>query len=199
MDKHPTKTYPTLGYCGLDCGLCPRHYTDGSSRCPGCCGPDFFTKHPSCPFITCCAKKKHLDVCAECNEFPCSKTEDSEAVYDSFLTHRKTLSNLSFIKEHDLEEFIEQQRKRIELLEIMLKHFDDGRSKSFYCIATTLLPITDLEASLNSAEQKLRTNNIGADEFKSKAEILKELLNNFADKEGLELKLRKKGKGTNRE
>src|SRR4030043_2461389 len=67
------KEYPTIGVCGLDCGLCPRYYTQGTSRCPGCGGPDFFNKHPSCSFITCCVKKKNLEVCAECSDFPCSK------------------------------------------------------------------------------------------------------------------------------
>jgi hypothetical protein len=27
-------THPTIGCCGIDCGLCPRYYTDGPSRCP---------------------------------------------------------------------------------------------------------------------------------------------------------------------
>jgi hypothetical protein len=40
----PVKIYPTIGACGLDCGLCTRYYTVGPSRCPGCCGPDSFTK-----------------------------------------------------------------------------------------------------------------------------------------------------------
>ena len=57
LRKYPIKKYPTIGVCGLDCGLCPRYYTIGPSRCPGCAGPDFFNKHPSCSFITCCVKK----------------------------------------------------------------------------------------------------------------------------------------------
>lgn len=39
-----TKKIYTLGCCGLDCGLCPRFYTEGSSRCPGCCGENFEKK-----------------------------------------------------------------------------------------------------------------------------------------------------------
>jgi hypothetical protein len=113
-----TNIYPIIGVCGLDCGLCPRYYTAGTSKCPGCCGPDFFNKHPSCSFITCCVKKKNLEACAECNEFPCSKfdfwKEDGEGVYDSFLTYKKVMPNLDFIKEHGIEEFIEQQKKRNE-------------------------------------------------------------------------------------
>ena len=195
MSEQPVKMYPTIGCCGLDCGLCPRYYTVGSSKCPGCCGPDFFNKHPSCSYITCCVKKKNLEVCAQCDEFPCSKFESwlvGGGEYDSFLTHKKAHPNLIFMGEHGLEKFIEQQRKRIRLLERMLTNFDDGRSKSFYCIAATLLPITDLETSLNEAEQKIKADKIRLDDFKTKSKILKEILNNFAVKEGIELKLRKK-------
>jgi len=195
MSEHPIKTYPTIGCCGLDCGLCPRYYTVGSSRCPGCCGPDFFNKHPSCSYITCCVKKKKLEVCAQCDEFPCSKFESwlvGGGECDSFLTHKKAHPNLNFIREHGIEKFIEQQRRRIRLLETMLKNFDDGRSKSFYCIAATLLPIKDLEMSLNETEQKIKADKIRLDDIKTKSKILKEFLNNLAAKEGIELKLRKK-------
>jgi len=26
--NRPVKTYPTIGACGLDCGLCPRYYKE---------------------------------------------------------------------------------------------------------------------------------------------------------------------------
>jgi hypothetical protein len=179
------KKYPTIGACGLDCGLCPRYYTQGPSRCPGCCGPDFFSKHPSCSFITCCVKKKNFEVCADCNEFPCPKFEfEGENSYDSFITHRKTVFNLNFIKENGIERFIEQQKKRIKLLEIMIKNFDDGRSKSFYCIASALLSIESLEKSLNNVEK--------SEDVKIRAKNLKKILDEMASKEGVELKLRKK-------
>jgi len=191
MSQQPIKAYPTLGCCGLDCGLCPRYYTVGSSRCPGCCGPDFFSKHPSCPFITCCVKKKNLEVCAECNEFPCSKLEGLDAC-DSFITHGKALHNLNFISEHGIEEFLKQHRKRIDLLETMLKHFDEGRSKSFYCIAAALLSITALEESLRDSERRMKADKIRLDDAKARARILREFLNDSAAREGTELKLRKK-------
>lgn len=198
MTEQQIKMYPTIGCCGLDCGLCPRYYTVGSSRCPGCCGPDFFNKHPSCSYITCCVKKKKLEVCAQCEEFPCIKFESwlvGGGEYDSFLTHKEAHHNLNFIRENGVEKFIEQQRTRIRLLERMLKNFDEGRSKSFYCIAATLLPISGLETSLKETEQKIKADKIRADDIKTKSKILKDFLNNFASKKGIELKLRKKGEG----
>lgn len=184
----PIKLYPTIGCCGIDCGMCPRYYTVGSSRCPGCCGSDFFNKHPSCPLITCCVKKKELEVCAQCSEFPCPKFEGGGS-RESFVTHKASISNLNLIKEHGIEEFARQQKKRIELLETMLNDFDDGRSKSFYCISAALLPIADLETSLNKTEQKMRTNSIRRDDIKARAGILREFLRELADERGIELRL----------
>ena len=197
MVEHPVKKYPTLGCCGLDCGLCPRYYTVGASRCPGCCGPDFFNKHPSCSYITCCVKKKGLEVCAQCDEFPCSKFAswlDKTMIEDSFLTHQKIEPNLYFIREQGLEKFLKQQKKRIALLERMLKDFDDGRSKSFYCIAATLLPVVELESLLGEAGRKLKADKIKDGDTVTKTIILRQLLNDFAAKGGVELKLRSKNR-----
>lgn len=185
MKKYPIKTYPTVGCCGIDCGLCPRYYTVGSSRCPGCCGPDFHSQHPSCPIVTCCVVKKDLEVCAQCDEFPCPRFEGWD-VSDSFVTHKKSISNLDFIKEQGIEEFMKWQKKRIALLETMLKHFDVGKSKGLYCISATLLPITDLEESLEKAAR----TEFG--DIKAKAKSLKTFLNDLAVREGIELRLRNK-------
>ena len=189
MKEQPVKRLPTIGCCGIDCGLCPRYHTAGSSRCPGCAGPDFFEKHPSCGHITCCVKKRKLEVCSLCDEFPCPKFE-SWADSDSFVTHQKTLSNLNSIRGEGFEEFIEQQRKRIGLLETMLKEFDDGRSKSFYCIATALLTMAALEESLHHAQGQIKQAKVKPVDIKTRAGILRGSLGDCAAKTGVELKLR---------
>jgi hypothetical protein len=188
----PKKTYPTIGCCGLDCGLCPRFYTVGHSRCPGCVGPNFFSKHPSCSFITCCVKKKNLEVCGQCPEFPCSKFKSDEEYEQwegssSYPPPKKIPQNLNFIKKHGIEKFIKQQRRRIKLLETMIKNFDDGRSRSFFCRAATLLDLTSLTISLDKATQKIKTDKIKQNDVKKKAQVLKEIINEIAFKEGVEL------------
>ncbi|MFC2042320.1 DUF3795 domain-containing protein [Chloroflexota bacterium] len=185
----PVNLHPTLGCCGLDCSLCPRYYTVSSSRCPGCYGLDFFSKHPSCPFITCCVKKKTLESCAQCGEFPCSRFKGSDR-RDSFVTKQKSLSNLNMVKEGGLERFINRQGQQIKLLEAMLTEFNEGRSKSFYCLATALLPITDMEVSLSKADQEIRNNSTRPEDVKTKANILRRFLNSYANERGIELKLR---------
>jgi len=179
------KKYPTIGVCGLDCGLCPRYYTIGTSKCPGCCGPDFFNKHPSCSFITCCVKKKNLEVCAECSDFPCSKFKSEEEYQQlkessSYPSNKKIIPNLNFIKEYGIEKFVEQQKKRIKLLETMIENFNDGKSRSFYCRATALIDLISLKDSLDKAIQKIRSDNIKPDNTKVKAKILRDILNEIA-------------------
>jgi hypothetical protein len=188
----PEKTYPTIACCGLDCGLCPRYYTMGTSRCPGCAGPNFSNKHPSCSFITCCVIKKNLEVCAQCPEFPCPKFK-TERQYQqmkessSYPPNRKILPNLNFIKKHGLKKFIQQQKKRIKLLETMLNNFNDGRSRSFFCRAAALLDLKNLKNSLDKAARKIKTDKIKQTDVKSKARIIREILNETASKQRIEL------------
>ncbi len=184
------KTYPTIGVCGLDCGLCPRYYTVGPSRCPGCAGPDFPNKHPSCSFITCCVKKKNLEVCAECPDFPCAKFKSEEEYRQvkessSYPTCKKIMPNLNFIKEHGIERFVEQQRRRIQLLERMIRDFDDGRSKSYYCRSAAMLDPAGLERSLDAAGRRIKADHVKPNDVKTKAKILRGILDEFASKEGM--------------
>ena len=189
--EYPVKKYPTVACCGLDCGLCPIYYTKGPSRCPGCCGSDFFNKHPSCSIITCCVKQHNFETCAECEEFPCSKIDKWDK-YDSFISHKVSLTNLTLIKEKDLEEFLSQQQKRIELLEKMLEDFNEGRSKSFYCITTALLSIEDLEKAVEDSIKQIKEERIAKIDLKTKSKILRENLTKLAKDRSIELKLTRK-------
>lgn len=185
------KKFATLGCCGLDCGLCPRYHAEGTSRCPGCGGDGFEDKHPSCSFITCCVKKKNLEVCAECDDFPCMKFDKETGETDSFITHRRVMLNQNFIREHGITVFIQQQNERMCVLKKMLQLYDDGRSKSLYCLATTLLTLKSLNEAIIRVEAKIKEKSIDQDDIKSKARTLKEILDRFAEAEKEELRLRK--------
>jgi len=190
------KTYPTIGVCGLDCGLCPRYYTRGISRCPGCGGLGFSDKHPSCSFITCCVKKKGLEVCGQCPEFPCSKFKSEEeyrqvALSSSYPPSRNVLSNLRFIKEKGIKEFARGQEKRIGLLETMIESYDDGRSRSFFCRAAALLDPKALKSSLDEAKKAIGTGGGGAVDTVDKTKILRGILAEAALREGIELTAKK--------
>lgn len=184
------KKYITIGACGLSCELCPRYYTVGTSRCPGC-GSEYRVS-VGCPIITCCVKGRGLETCAECTDFPCQKYTHvlRGEEFDSFLTHKKALPNLYFIKRHGLKAHAREIKKRARLLNQMLRKFNDGRSRSFYCVATTLLPIETLERSLKVAEKKVVEEGVGSRDLKGRAKILKEVINKAAQKKRIDLKLR---------
>jgi len=171
------KTYYTIGCCGIDCGLCPRFQTKSNSACPGCGGMDFKVKHPSCGFLTCCFIKRNLEACSLCQDFPCSRFNPEKEGYDSFVTHKKVFPNLEYIKTSGIDSFIKLQKTRIEILEDFLTHFDDGRSKSYFCLACALLPVEDLlkiqrsmKGQNNSSE--IRSNNkLLKDELQKAGEV----------------------------
>lgn len=170
------KVHSQIGCCGIDCVLCPRYYTEGSSRCPGCAGLDFHLKHPTCTFVTCCHKQRGLEVCAECPDFPCARFARETSDRDSFVTHRRVLPNQYAIQSGGLAKFLEQQQRRRAFLETALTRFNDGRSKNLYCLAAALLTPASLEDTLAKATDSAN---------------LKELLRKYAEEQGEELKLRK--------
>ncbi len=189
MSGGTVKEYPTVGVCGLDCGLCPRYYTAGPSRCPGCGGPDFHEKHPSCSFITCCVKKRGLEVCGECPEFPCAKFKSEEEyrklpLSPSYPPYRNVLSNLRCIQEEGIKKFAGLQARRIRLLETMIERYDDGRSKSFFCRAAALLEPTVLDGALEKAQALTGATS-------DRAEALRTILTEAALSSGIELKAKK--------
>src|SRR5271157_358611 len=187
------KLHPTIACCGLDCGLYPSYHIDGTSKCPGCFGPNFSLKHPSCGVMTCCAKKKDLEVCALCEDFPCAKIENRlDSPVDSILTYKNLRTNLTSIQQKGLAPFLDQQKQRIDLLETMLREFNDGRSKCQYCLAATLLPIEGLEQIIQEMDTEIAAISKDSKDKKIAARLLKDRLNALAAEAGIELKLRKK-------
>lgn len=185
MDQH--KTYSTIGCCGIDCGLCPMFHTDGASVCPGCGGRDFGKKHPSCGIVTCCVKKNNFETCADCSDFPCPKFKTEVAKRDSFVTHGRMFSNLDFIRSNGIENFMEQQQIRTGILSDFLKHCNDGRSKSFYCISCALLPVNKLQES-----HRYMTSLDDSSDIKEKCKRLKFFIRGIADELMICLKLNKR-------
>lgn len=177
----------TIGCCGIDCGLCPRFHTNGVSTCPGCCGTNFTNKHPSCGFVTCCVHKKGLETCAECGEFPCPRFDKEASGYDSFVTHRKVFPNLESIRSNGMDSFLDVQKIRMDLLSHLLKNFDDGRSKSFYCLTCALFPID----MINECRRYIDLIDDSID-TREKCRNLKAYLLQMALNRGIELKLNHK-------
>jgi hypothetical protein len=75
---------------------------------------------------------------------------------------------------------MEQQKKRIKWLEIMIKNYDDGRSRSFFCKAAIFLDLASLQSSINRADRKIQTEKIQQNDIKSKAKIIRAIINEMA-------------------
>ena len=191
MDKYPLRKYPIVGACGLNCGLCPRYHTEGTSKCPGCCGPHFWQKHPGCGFITCCVKQRNLETCAQCaDRTGCERVArllDSAKRQDSFLSYRPLAANFAFIQKNGIEEFARLENGRLKFLRHLIDNYDEGRSKSFYCTSCQLIQLDELKQSLADAEATITEDT----DIKEKAKIVRTSIGNLADSLQIDLKLRK--------
>jgi len=151
--KEYSRQYPQYALCGLNCGLCPRYHTAGPSRCPGCGGPDFNLKHPACGVISCSLRHGQVEFCMECPEYPCARfAKVSEG--DSFISYQHVLSDFAAAQSDGIETYIKQLDRKIEILNDLIDHWDDGRKKSFYCNAVNLLPLSDLENLMQEITKK---------------------------------------------
>ena len=68
----------------------------------------------------------------------------------------------------------------------MLKEFNEGRSKTYFCIAATVLEIEELKRAINQAKVKSKGLDV-----KTKSEILHSLIDEIAEKKNYNMKLRK--------
>lgn len=180
--------YPEIGICGLSCRLCPIYNTEAESRCLGCKSTTRMAV--GCPFITCVVKKKGIEFCWDCEESKtCEKWKkhrDAGKKIDSFKCYQKLEEDISFIQKNGISEFEKIQKNREHLLEEMLKDFNEGRSKSYYCIAATVLEVKELKEALTQANKE----SAGLD-IKGKSKILHSILDDIAVKKSYCLKLRK--------
>lgn len=142
MEPYARK-YPLFALCGLNCGLCPRFHTDGTSRCPGCGGEDFHLKHPACHVITCNRKHDSVEFCFQCGEYPC-KRYSSPSPVDSFITYRNVLADFEKAR-RNMGTYRKELDTKVTILRELLDNYNDGRRKNFYCLAVNLMPLPQLK------------------------------------------------------
>ncbi len=83
---------------------------------------------------------------------------------------------------------IRQKEQRLKLLYDLLRDYDDGRSKSFYCLSAALLPIDELKkaiAEIGDPEEK-------SNDRTQVAKRLKEAFLAIANRIDVELSYRRK-------
>jgi len=181
------RSFIESGVCGLSCRLCPAYNMETKSKCEGC--KSEYRMSAACPFHN-CVKKKGMDFCGSCHEnTTCArwrKHKELSRQHDSFVCYQKLEDNIASIQKNGMEEFEKQQKAREELLRVLLAEFNEGRSKTLYCIAATVLQLDELESLLDKA----RAESKGLD-IEAKSEIMHSLLNEIAKDRSYLLKLRK--------
>ena len=192
--------YPEIGVCGLSCRLCPMYNTEAESKCLGCKSPDRMAV--GCPFLTCAVKKKGIEFCWECGEnSTCEKWKkhrEAGKSHDSFKCYQTLEKDISFICENGISEFEKVQKQREDLLKEMLKDFNEGRSKSYYCIAATVLELEELQEALIRAKKESEKPDSSSSSDKSdkiniknKSKLLHSILDNTRSREKVFVKIEK--------
>jgi hypothetical protein len=181
--------YPEIGVCGLYCGLCPAYHRKTVSCCGGCKSENGRMRN-GCPFITCAVKRKSIEFCWQCAEQDICERWRKHRKWgqsrDSFISYQRLEDNIAFVAESGFDAFVTAQEERKRLLTMMVGEFNDGHSKSFYCIAATVMDAAEIECAINEA----RNAGSGKD-AKSKAVILRSIIDRIGTEKGYLLKLRK--------
>ncbi len=172
----------------MSCRFCPRYHTDGASRCYGCKTESRMAA--GCPFITCAVKKKGIEFCWDCDESDsCEKWMKHRELgkqRDSFVSYQGLEDNIRMAGENGVGDLEKSLIVKEKLLNRMLNEFNDGRSKSYYCIAATVMTKEDLEEALATGS-KISKNM----EIKDKAKTLHAALDEIATRKNYVLRLRK--------
>jgi len=90
-------------------------------------------------------------------------------------------------KEIGMDAYRAELDEKIRILETLLEHYDDGRRKSFFCIAVNLLELEDVHVIMEqiSAEALLEMP------LKERAKAASRLFEEMAARRDISLKLRK--------
>lgn len=180
--KDYTRSDLLFSLCGLNCGLCPMHL---GGHCPGCGGGE---GNQSCKIARCSLQHVKPEYCSRCQEFPCEKYENIDE-FDSFVTHQNQKKDLEKQQKIGAEEYRAEQEEKIRILEWLLQTCNDGRKKTFFCVAVNLLELEDVR---NVMGQIKSDGKFGELSLKERAAYVTGQFQKAADTQGIVLKLRKK-------
>ncbi len=92
----------------------------------------------------CSIQHGKIEYCNQCQEFPCDKYGRADE-YDIFITHRNWKQDFEKMKVMGVEAYNYGQMQKLEILKLLLEGYNDGRRKSFFCLAVNLLDLEDLK------------------------------------------------------
>ena len=99
------------------------------------------------------------------------------------------LSDMERARQLGIEAYNAEQVEKTKILDILLSDFNDGRKKTLFCTAVSLLDLRELQAVLRQIENRADLDTLT---LKEKSAFAAGLLQEAAAKNNIELKLRKK-------
>lgn len=179
-----TRTETRFSLCGLNCALCSMHL---GGYCPGCGGG---AGNQSCALAKCSLEHGGIQFCWECPEYSCPRYEGFDDG-DSFVPHRNRQQDIARARELGMNVYLAQLEEKRTILDVLLAHYNDGRRKTLFNTAVSLLPLEDLRSVMASLD---RWPGLGEQEVKERALAAVGLLQEAADRRRISLKLCKKPK-----
>ena len=168
--------------CGLNCGLCPMFL---NKNCPGCGGGE---GNQSCKIARCSLEHGKIEYCYECEKYPCEKYQHIDD-YDSFITHKRRKADLERAKNIGIEQYNHEQQEKAQILSYLLSNYNDGRRKTFFCVAVNLLELSELQEAIKQIQEN---NELSSLPFKAQCLYVVEVFQKNAERRNIMLKLIKK-------
>lgn len=142
----------------------------------------------SCRIANCSLEHGAIQYCYECKQYPCEKYEHIDE-YDSFITHRRRKADLERAQRIGIEPYCLEQQEKAQILSYFLSNYNDGRRKTFFCVAVNLLELSELQEALKQIQSN---DELSAWPFKAQCSYVAEVLQGIADRRNIKLKLIKK-------
>lgn len=142
----------------------------------------------SCKIARCSLQHGKPEYCSRCQEFPYEKYENIDE-FDSFVTHQNQKKDLEKQQKIGAEEYRAEQEEKIRILEWLLQTCNDGRKKTFFCVAVNLLELEDVRNVMGQIKSDGKIEELS---LKERAAYVTGQFQKAADTQGIVLKLRKK-------
>jgi len=171
----------SFSLCGLNCALCAMR-TDG--YCPGCGGGD---GNQGCSIARCSIAHGSFEYCSECENYPCPKY-NGITQFDSFITHRHQLSDMEKMNRLGIDAYRVELEQKSQILKYLLDNYNDGRRKTFFCLAVNLLDLSDSENAVRQIKERIAREMT----VKEKSSVAVSCFEAAAKEKGIALRMNKK-------
>ena len=143
-----------------------------------------------CAIARCSLEQGGVQFCPQCARYPCERYDGFDAC-DLFVPHQIRQQDPDHLQDVGLEPLLAEMREKTRLLECLLTGYNDGRHKTLFRTAAYLLSLPDLRAVLEQLRSEPGIRELPP---KERARTAETQLRAAADRQGLELKLRRKPK-----